>query len=422
MKAKEIPSRRLRAFARTARRGRPAGLDRSWKRLLRGGLPIIEPAPGDRNCSLVTFVWRPDRHVTAPSIFTPVADSAEGMLRLLPVGVDGIWYRSLTLSDRTRTSYGFSPISSLRPESDVKEWLRYSRTIRPDPNNPRTIFLPKDPDDPNDRAATRSVITLPRAPPRRGGRVDGPWHGTEEHRRIRSRNLRGPHSVWVFRPPRFDPLTTRYNLLIALDSILYRDTVPAPAIVQNLVEAGRIAPTVVVLVGNAPGARTQELHRNPAFARFLARELLPWLRRRYGIRAVASRTVLAGSSLGGLAAVDAARRYPKLFGNVLAQSAAFQWYGRELGGPPTSLMQEYARVPRLPLRFYLGAGTHETTVVGKMSVSLLGSVRHMRDVLKAKGYPVAYAEFEGGHDYACWSATFADGILHLLGRPRRGSG
>jgi enterochelin esterase family protein len=82
-------------------------------------------------------------------------------------------------------------------------------------------------------------------------------------------------------------------------------------------------------------------------------------------------------------------------------------------------MQEYARVPKLPLRFYLDAGTQEVSVTGKMPVSLLGSVRHMRDVLEAKGYPVAYAEFEGGHDYACWSGTLADGILLLLGRPRR---
>ena len=368
----------------------------------------------------MTFVWRPDHEVAAPSLYTPVAESVEGMAELLPLGVGGVWYRSLSLSNRTRAAYGFSPVSTLRPGSGMKTWLRYIRTVRPDPLNPQRIVFPKDPDDPNDHAATRSVVELPKAPSQPWSRARGPWRGTAEHHHVRSRNLRGPHSVWVYRPPQFEPRRTRYNLVIAFDGILYRDTVPAPTIVQNLVEAGRILPTVVVLVGNAPGARSQELHRNPAFAKFLARELLPWLRRRYKLRTDASRTVLAGSSLGGLAGVYAALRYPQLFGNVLAQSGPFQWYGRELEGPPTSLMQEYARVRKLPLRFYLEAGTHETTVVGKMSVSLLGSVRHMRDVLEAKGYPVAYAEFEGGHDYACWRATFADGIVHLLGRPRRG--
>ncbi|MGA8711233.1 MAG: alpha/beta hydrolase-fold protein [Thermoplasmata archaeon] len=415
----EVPSRRLRAFAHAAGRAGPAGVSRSWQRLLREGFPIIESARGERGSSLVTFVWRPDRSVTAPSLYTPVAEAIEGMAELLPLGVGGVWYRSLTLSNRTRAMYGFSPISSLRPGSGLKTFLRYIRTVGPDPLNSEQIFFPKDPDDPSDRAGTRSVVQLPKAPPQPWTRAHGPWRGTEEHRHLPSRNLRGRHSVWVFLPPRFNSRGAPYNLLIAFDGIAYRDTVPAPTIVQNLVDAGRISPTVVVLVGNAPGARTQELNRNPAFARYLARVLLPWLRRRYGLRTTASRTVLAGSSLGAVAAVDTALRYPKLFGNVLAQSGAFQWFGRELGGPPTSLMQEYVRAPKLPLRFYLDAGTQEAKVTGKMPLSLLGSVRHLRDVLEAKGYPVAYAEFDGGHDYACWRGTLADGILLLLGRPRR---
>jgi enterochelin esterase family protein len=83
-------------------------------------------------------------------------------------------------------------------------------------------------------------------------------------------------------------------------------------------------------------------------------------------------------------------------------------------------MQDYAHAPKLRLRFYLDAGFHERSSTGKMPVSLLGSVRHLRDVLEAKGYPVAYAEFEGGHDYACWAGTLADGLLFLLGGERPG--
>jgi enterochelin esterase family protein len=109
-------------------------------------------------------------------------------------------------------------------------------------------------------------------------------------------------------------------------------------------------------------------------------------------------------------------RYPHLFGNVLAQSGAFQFPPERKKGAPASLMQAYARSPRRSLRFYLDGGTHETVLADNMPVSLLGSVRHMRDVLVAKGYPVTYVEFEGGHDYACWKGTLADGLIHLLGR------
>ncbi|EQD55322.1 enterochelin esterase [mine drainage metagenome] len=180
-------------------------------------------------------------------------------------------------------------------------------------------------------------------------------------------------------------------------------------------------PSVLVLVGNAPGGRDEELRHNPRFVRFLAAELLPWLRRRYGIRVPPSRCAVVGSSLGGLTAAYAALRYPHLFGNVLAQSGAF--IERDAGGVDGSptLMQEYARRRRGRTRFYLNAGTLESTVYPGTPTSLLAGVRHFRDVLTAKGYRVAYGEFSGGHDYACWGVGLGEGLLNLLPRraPRR---
>jgi enterochelin esterase-like enzyme len=37
-------------------------------------------------------------------------------------------------------------------------------------------------------------------------------------------------------------------------------------------------------------------------------------------------------------------------------------------------------------------------------------------VPRAKGYPVAYAELSGGHDYLYWQGTLADGLIALVGR------
>ena len=44
----------------------------------------------------------------------------------------------------------------------------------------------------------------------------------------------------------------------------------------------------------------------------------------------------------------------------------------------------------------------------------------LRAVLRAKGYPVRYAEFSGGHHFLCWRGTLADGVLALLDPAPRG--
>ena len=46
----------------------------------------------------------------------------------------------------------------------------------------------------------------------------------------------------------------------------------------------------------------------------------------------------------------------------------------------------------------------------------LMSNRHLRDVLRAKGYDVTYREVGGGHDFVHWRAMLADGLMTLLKR------
>jgi enterochelin esterase-like enzyme len=44
--------------------------------------------------------------------------------------------------------------------------------------------------------------------------------------------------------------------------------------------------------------------------------------------------------------------------------------------------------------------------------------RHLRDVLLARGHPVTYVEFDGGHDFVCWQGALADGLIALAGTDR----
>ncbi len=418
-----MESPRLASYLKAASDAKASRSRAAWNVLTSSGLPLVEVDGRDGHKVRVTFVWRPERPGGPASIYTPIANPVNGEMDLLPLGGTGAWFRTFVVPRKTRALYAFSPRPTPTPRNGG-DWGGYFRSLVPDPYNLSRLTMAKDPDDPRDVEVTVSVLALPGAPRQPWVRARRPPGWGRDHARLRSRYLDGSRSVWVFVPPGFRPENARYNLVIAFDGVAYQSAVPSPTILENLVAAGRVDRSVLVLVGNAPGAREAELLHNPKFVRFLSIELVPWLRRRYHLRLSAPNTVLVGSSLGGLTAAFAALQHPELFGNVLAQSGAFTWSesGGLLGSP--SLMEEFARAPRQATRFYLDAGTLETAVHPGTQVSLLAGVRHLRDVLSAKGYTVKYAEFEGGHDYACWAGTLADGLQFLLGRkdggPRSG--
>jgi enterochelin esterase family protein len=144
------------------------------------------------------------------------------------------------------------------------------------------------------------------------------------------------------------------------------------------------------------------------FLRFLLDELMPFVSDNISVTDDPRRTVLAGQSLGGLAAAHTAFAAPDRFGAVIGQSSSFWWPGSEdgeLGGD--RVIRDYAASERQPIRFFMEAGLHER--------ELLEQNRRMRDVLVGQGYDVAYREYEGGHDCACWRGGLADGLVALLG-------
>jgi enterochelin esterase family protein len=175
------------------------------------------------------------------------------------------------------------------------------------------------------------------------------------------------------------------------------------------------------MIGNV--ARATELPCNPKFADFLATELVPWLRQHYNVTADPRSVTIGGSSYGGLAATYAAYRHPETFGNVLSQSGSYWWTpptdstkpgSFDPNRDPSYVANLFVESPKLPVRFYLDAGSMELDLSGRGG-SILVPNRHLRDVLRAKGYEVFFQEFIGGHDYVSWRETLADGLILLLG-------
>jgi len=146
------------------------------------------------------------------------------------------------------------------------------------------------------------------------------------------------------------------------------------------------------------------------------------VRRSYNVTADPRRVLVGGSSYGGLAAAYAGLRHPETFGNILSQSGSYWWTPPRTNKPddfdpdaePNWLPKQFVTSPRLPLRFYLDAGSDEIDLSGQ-GAGILIPTRRMRDVLRAKGYEVHYQEFIGGYDYLSWRGTLADGLILLMG-------
>jgi len=331
------------------------------------------------------------------------------------LGDTDLWYRTYRTGNDARFTYQLSPNDSLADCTDLSpaEWRQRSSTFRVDPLN-RHPF----PDDPLAKPVSSSV-TLAGAPAQ-------PWvaprpgvlAGNLEARRFRSALLENERDIFVYTPPGYQAEGPPHGVLVLFDGWAYLEWVPTSTILDNLIAAGRIPSLVAVVVDYAAVEdRDRELPCNPRFADFLADELLPWISRRYRVTADPAQTVVAGSSHGGLAAAYAAFRHPERFGNVLSQSGSF-WWKPDGDSEPEWLIRRFVEHPHLPLRFYLEVGLLEG--LGAVETDQLAANRHLRDILRAKGYPLRHEEFNGGHDYVRWRGTLANGLLALIGREQPG--
>jgi enterochelin esterase family protein len=292
-------------------------------------------------------------------------------------------------------------------------WFTHERlpetaaALHHDPLNPRRHVFPAAPDDPEDEDLVASVVEGPDAPPLHWSvERDGVPRGSVDEHRVASDRLGNERRVFLYTPPHYDP-GREYPLLVCLDGWGYVNDayVPTQTVLDNLLAAGEIPPLVAVLPDSLDReTRMRELFLHEPFVDFLVDELLPWAHRQRSFTSDPARTVVGGSSAGGLTAAYAALRRPDVFGLVLSQSGAYQRH---------DLPAQYAAADRLPVRFYLDAGTLETVQFATWP-PLLHANRHLRDVLRAKDYEVTYREFPGGHDSLWWRETLADGLIALL--------
>ena len=391
----------LQALGRLVREG--GGTEAFWTERARQGTPLVEQADPVGKTALVTFLWRGAEHNV--KLFGAPSGNHDDLLRL--PGTD-VWYRSYRVPATTRMSYQLAPDVPALAQSVPDRRRALLATAQRDPLN--ALVFAGQPGE--DRWRQRSLLVLPDAPEHPELRPDASVPaGTVERAVLDSASLGNRRDVYLYRPAGWLANTEGQGLLVLFDAHAYLRQVPTATLLDNLIAQRRILPTAALIIANPDAeARARELPPNPAFARFIAQELLPWARLQ-GLSASAARTVVAGSSYGGLASAYAALRYPEKLGNVLALSGSFWW------SPPGEASQWLTRRVRdsdtRRVRFFLRAGLFEPGKAGQAGI--LDSNRHLGDVLQAKGYRVDYGEFAGGHDYAQWGGELSQGLQTLLG-------
>jgi enterochelin esterase family protein len=385
------PSPRLTELAAKVKAKQRGAEDAFWKQIASEGAPLVEDVhlAGQR---LVTFVWHGKADSGPIILFGPVDGADVTMRQLARIPGTNVFARSLVLPDTARFRYGFVPNYVFSADPNVKEPESHD-----DPLNPR-------------RGRQDSWFELPNAPPQPG---IVPHHETKPgvvwQHDVTSDALGNKRTISVYTPPGYSTTGAPYPLVVAFDESSTLAAMAMPIALDELIAAHKIPPVVVVMIGNVD--RRAELGASTAFADFVALDLVPWMREHYHATTDPRLTVVSGISLGGLESAVTALHHPEVFGNVLSQSGSYWWPQPTNSEEPESTARAYIASPHLPIRFWMEIGTLE---FGGIHIA---ANRHLRDILRLKGYDVAYREFAGIHNYISWRGTFGDGLVALLGTP-----
>ena len=388
-----LDSPRLAALAREVKAGNHGAVQQFWEDV-KGKIPLVETIPENDQLRLVTFLWRGGAETR--DLDLRVAASAPPGLDQKPfsrLAETDVWFLTTRLPVALRLTYTFTGnLGKKRGTADPLNPLKFGGW---------------------------SFVELPGAPPQPWIRIqpDVP-KGILKQEKVSSAILKEEREFSVYTPAGYDQRGGPYWLLILFDGEAYRDLIPTPTILDNLLASRKIHPLVALLVDSGE-TRDRDLQCSAPFAGFLAKELLPWARQRYRFSADPKQMIVGGSSYGGLSAAYCALRHPEVFGAVLSQSGSFGYYAgwdsdndRTDSSPFGWLIRQFVTTRKLPIKFYLEAGLFENDCPD----TLLTQNRRMRDVLEAKGYSVVYSEFAGGHEFVSWRGSVADGLITLAGQ------
>jgi len=364
-------------------------------RLLAAGAPsaaAVDTALTDREFPLVepgaaTFVYRgPAEHV---HLLRFIAGVERTPLRQVP-GTD-LWTLRLPVEDGGRFEYKLGV-----QHAGHEHWIN-------DPLNPARAG---DPFGENSVCRTfgyaRPDWTWPHGAP--AGRIeplaiDSAVFGEDRQ-----------DSVYV---PAAEAPDAGFPLLVIHDGDDFMTYADLAVSLDNLIAAGDVPPLVAALVQSRD--RMAEYPRGRRHARYLVREVLPALAARYHLSDQPRSRVLLGASLGAVASLATAFRYPGVFGGLVLKSGSFIFDEEKLRQRPHPVFHQAARLVRAMRRApALPPTTRAFVSTGELE-GLADENRALAEFLRAQGVDVLFKSAWDGHHWHNWRDQLRDGLMWVFG-------
>ncbi|MGH8958227.1 MAG: alpha/beta hydrolase [Acidimicrobiia bacterium] len=329
--------------------------------------PLVEPGKA-------TFVYRGQAEAVA---LRPMIAGFPGQHRFARFDGQDLWWLGLPLPDGTRLEY------KLEVQRDHHaDWIN-------DPLNPLTTTNP---------FGTNSVC--------RGFGYVVPAFA-EVHPDTPTGTFAdifvGSRKLTLYRPASFEPAQS-YPLLFVHDGGDYLEYGSMALVLDNLIHTGAIGPLVAAF--SWPQERLHEYAASDDHARFVVEEALAAILEEIPLL---DRRVVLGASLGAVAALHVAWRYPGTFSGMILQSGTFAqtrgWGSAQQLLAPIANLLHRLEPSLLPQRVFMSCGTFER---------MIGENRTMSHRLERAGLKVKYVENRDGHTWEAWRDRLSEALGWVL--------
>lgn len=300
-----------------------------------------------------------------------------------------VWYCHLPVADGARIEYKFDIV-----RNGHSEWIK-------DPLNPH---IASDPFGANSVCRTygyrQPSWSLPNEQADTGSIVDEV---------LASEKFKDSRNIRIYLPPEV-ATDDGYPLLIMHDGTDFMTYADFQVVLDNLIHQAAIPPVIAALTQSP--AREIEYAGDARHAAYVVDELIPFMRERYPLSLDRGSLILGGASLGAVATLSTAWRYPGLFGSLILKSGSFVLERKML----KTRSKIFARIAKhtseilgqrrdIAQRVFVSSGANE---------GLISQNRLLEARFREQGLETRFLETLDGHHWHNWRDQMHEALAFTL--------